>query len=139
MSVSYKIEKSGPCFHQVAKGMAQLSDVSAAVRGGYSQSNEHITVMPRRSALIEQLQELGRERNKLNLEKAELENTLEAEQEFIANRLQMQVLRACHSFVMTCWLQQCRRALLMVHYKTKLLSLPCSALLGRPAGGAPCS
>lgn len=38
-----------------------------------------------------QLAELGRERNKLNLEKAELENTLEAEQEFIANRLQMQV------------------------------------------------
>lgn len=40
---------------------------------------------------MQQLQELGRERNKLNLEKAELENTLEAEQEFIANRLQMQV------------------------------------------------
>ncbi len=43
------------------------------------------------SLLQAQLGELGRERNKLNLEKAELENTLEAEQEFIANRLQMQV------------------------------------------------
>jgi hypothetical protein len=42
---------------------------------------------------VQQLQDLGRERNKLNLEKAELENTLEAEQEFIANRLQMQVCK----------------------------------------------
>ena len=60
---------------------------------------------------MQQLQELGRERNKLNLEKAELENTLEAEQEFIANRLQMQA-RGLYSLlinsVLTCSLQQCR-------------------------------
>jgi vacuolar-type H+-ATPase subunit I/STV1 len=65
--------------------------VFASVPRSHPQRNEHALSCLRRSALVQQLQELGRERNKLNLEKAELENTLEAEQEFIANRLQMQV------------------------------------------------
>ncbi len=49
--------------------------------------------IPKSCCCAAQLAELGRERNKLNVEKAELENTLEAEQEFIANRLQMQVCK----------------------------------------------
>lgn len=70
---------------------------------------------------MQQLQELGRERNKLNLEKAELENTLEAEQEFIANRLQMQARGLCCSLVtvvLTCSLQQCRRTPSVAHSRS---------------------
>ena len=47
------------------------------------------TVFSRR--VCKQLKELGAERNKLQMEKAEMENQLEAESEYIVNRLQTQV------------------------------------------------
>ena len=42
--------------------------------------------------VCKQLKELGTERNKLQMEKAEMENQLEAESEYIVNRLQTQVV-----------------------------------------------
>ena len=47
--------------------------------------------------LLLQLTELNLERNKMNTEKVNLENQLEAEQEYILNKLHKQVRSSCTS------------------------------------------
>jgi hypothetical protein len=91
MSVRYK-NRHRPLFAPVHERgiVASVARVGSCLWKSPTYS-EYSTFKPTSLVVIPQLQELGRERNKLNLEKAELENTLEAEQEFIANRLQMQV------------------------------------------------
>lgn len=54
-----------------------------------------------RGSFALQLTELNLERNKMNTEKVNLENQLEAEQEYILNKLHKQVIT--HSPYSLCW------------------------------------
>lgn len=50
-----------------------------------------------------QLTELNLERNKMTREKVNLENQLEAEQEYILNKLHKQVCDSCMIDLLACW------------------------------------
>ena len=61
----------------------------------YQTCHAKLQLGPQQHMLLLQLTELNLERNKMNTEKVNLENQLEAEQEYILNKLHKQVHSSC--------------------------------------------